>query len=133
MLLNSNYFMRFTHLMQIIITLPVLYLITYDILMSIMIMQKDAKECMYKTAITAITFVFCIEKIAMTWLKTLCVLNENDVKNDNRVSIFNIQDSRACKAGDEKDKMEKTGETGETGETEEKNETKENDEIKPEI
>ena len=113
-------------ILQLCIALPTLYLLSNDIIHTIMLMNVKSDDIGLKSAIVSITLVLCTVKIFDAWLKTLLLLSLNP---DRETFLIKVEDVNIEETEEAKETEKTKGAKGAKGAKEAK-ETKEAKEAK---
>lgn len=73
--------------LQMIITLPVLFIISTDILKTISIIHLKSSNCIHRDILGCATLIVCVMSIANTWLKTLEIITNHGTRTDTIIII----------------------------------------------
>ncbi len=104
-------------LVQLIITLPVLYLFTHDVFMTIAFIHVEKTTCIVTNSLRAFILFMCVGFIANMWIKTLIILaSSEDNGNIIHINNYNIQK----KEEENKEKNEEEKEENQAGDSEDK-------------
>ena len=75
-------------LLQLTFTLPVLYVLSSDIMTTIAVIGAKTEGKVFNFAIICLVTGACVDIIAKTWLKTLIILTMEDKKDNTIVRVF---------------------------------------------